>query len=91
MIIKSLYNLHSKPEKLYGYEDAPYKIPGLAYGQAMKNFKIRDPRLEAVIMKYPEYAYWYAYALGHRWPEAEPYIMQNSELWNEYKRNFDIK
>jgi hypothetical protein len=73
----TLYDLHSKPKELYGYEDAPYRIPELAYELAERNSEVRNPRLEAAIMRDPRYAYRYArYVLKQRWPAAESYIMQ---------------
>jgi len=73
----NLYDLHSNPEQLHGFDIAPYKIPAFAYDLARKNPELR-PKFEPVIAKDPEYAYYYAYyILKRRWPEAEPYIMKD--------------
>ena len=75
----NLYNLHSNPEELHGFDIAPYKMPDLAYELAKKNPELR-PKLEPAIMKDPMYAYRYAdYILERRWPEAEPYIMKDPQ------------
>ncbi len=73
----NLYNLHSNPEELHGFDIAPYKLPKLAYGLAKSNPKLR-PKLEPAIMKDPRWAFYYAlYVLKRPWSEAEPYIMKD--------------
>ncbi len=73
----NLYDLHSNPEGLYGFDVAPYKMPKLAYELAKRNRKL-GPKLEPVIMKDPMCACLYALnVLERRWSEAEPYIMKD--------------
>ena len=84
----TLYDLHNEPEKLYGYEDAPYKVPAVAFRQAMRNPRVRDSKLEAAIIQDLEYAYMYAaFILNERWPEAEKYIMKDPKYAYYYARN----
>ena len=82
----SLYQLHSNPESLYKYSEAPYRIPGMAYELAAKKYRRtgqRDPELERVIAQDPWSAYRYAaYVIKDRWPEAEPVIAQ--DLYSAY-------
>ena len=74
----NLYNLHSNPKELHGFDVAPYKIPELAYELAKSNPELR-PKLEPAIMKDPRWAYWYTrHVLNRPWPEAESVIMKNS-------------
>ena len=83
----NLYDLHSNPKELYGFDIAPYKLPWLAYDLAMKNSKLR-PKLEPAIMKDPEWAYEYAlYVLERPWPEAEPVIMKDPKYAYLYARD----
>jgi len=83
----NLYNLHTNPEQLHGFDIAPYKLPKLAYELAKKNPELR-PKLEPAIMKDPRYAYWYARDILKRpWPEAEPYIMKDPEYACYYARD----
>jgi hypothetical protein len=75
--MKNLYSLHSNPEQLFGYDQAKYRIPIVVYELAKKKPKLRK-QLEPVIMKDPEWAYFYARDVRKRpWPEAEPVIMTN--------------
>ncbi len=80
----SLYDLHSNPEELYGFDIAPYKMPELAYELAKKNPELR-PKLEPTIMKDPVHAVLYARHIRKRpWPEAETYIKKNMWMWLSY-------
>lgn len=78
----NLYNLHSNPEELYGYQRRS-EIPELAYEIAQDRYNKtgkRSPNLEPVIGSNPESACWYAYyILKRRWakigmPEVERVI-----------------
>ena len=72
-----LYDLHSNPEKLHGFDIAPYKIPKLAFELAKKKPEL-EPKLEDVIMKDPYLSYLYAFDVLRRpWPEAESVIMKD--------------
>jgi len=83
----NLYNLHSNPEELHGFDIAPYKLPDLAYELAKKNPELR-PKLEPVIMKDPRSAYYYVKDVRERrWPEAEPYIMKDAMRAYMYARH----
>ena len=84
--MSNLYQLHSDPDKLYGYDIAPYRIPGMAYDLAEKNPRLRK-KLEPVIMKDPQLACWYAIdVLRGRWSAAEPVIMKDPEGAYRYAR-----
>ena len=49
-------------------------------------FNFRFTEAEPMIMQYPENAYYYAQdTLEGRWPEAEPYIRKNENVWLDYK------
>jgi hypothetical protein len=53
--------------------------PEEAYYKCWENNK-RDKNLEKIIMKHPEYAYFYAReVIKGRWKEAEQYIINDSE------------
>ena len=81
--MSNLYQLHSDPSQLYGYDIAPYRIPDIAYELAETNLGLRK-KLEPVIMKSPEWAYTYAHwVLNGRWPAAEPVIMKDP-TWAYY-------
>jgi hypothetical protein len=82
--MSNLYQLHSDPDKLYGYDIAQYRIPGMAYELAEKNPRLRK-KLEPIIMQDPESAYLYAvHVLRKRWPAAEPVIMKSPEWAYRY-------
>ncbi len=73
----NLYDLHSKPKELHGFDIFPYKLPWLAYELAKTHPELR-PKLESAIMKDPRYAYYYVADIRkRRWPEAEPVIMKD--------------
>ena len=75
----NLYNLHSNPEQLHGFDVVPYKAPDIAYKLAKKNPELR-PKLEPSIMKDPYLSYLYAMdVLNRPWPKAEPYIMKDPQ------------
>jgi hypothetical protein len=57
--MKNLYSLHSNPEQLFGYDQANYRVPEMAYQLAKEKPELRK-QLEPVIMKDPEWAYRYA-------------------------------
>jgi len=80
----NLYNLHSNPKELYGFDVAPYKMPELAYELANTNPELR-PKLEPAIMKDPKYAYYYVRdVLKRPWPEAEPVIIKDPTVAADY-------
>ena len=87
----NLYQLHNNPQSLYGYKEAPYRIPSIAYELAAKKYRRpeqRDPKLESVIAQDPEWAFWYAYrVIKDRWPESEPVIAQDPGWAYWYARN----
>ena len=79
----NLYDLHSNPKELHGFDVVPYKAPDIAYGLAKTNPELRL-KLEPAIMKDPRYAFEYAWMVLERpWPEAEPHIMKNP-MWAYY-------
>ena len=63
----------------------------LAYKMAKELYektKQRSPELEEIIMKDPEYAYYYAsIVIKDRWPEAEPYVMKDPGYATYYAEN----
>ena len=77
----NLYQLHSNPESLYKYSEAPYRIPSLAFDIAEKQYQKtgqRDSELESVIAQDPKLAYRYAYSvIKKRWREAESVIARD--------------
>ena len=76
----NLYDLHSNPEELLGFDTVPYKMPALALELAKTQPELR-PKLESVIMKDPRYAFYYVADIRkRRWPEAEPAIMKDPEF-----------
>ena len=87
----NLYQLHSNPESLYGYSEAPYRIPSIAYELAAKKYRRtgqRDPKLESVIAQDPYRAYLYAHHfIRGRWPEGERVIAQDPGWACEYALN----
>ena len=84
----NLYDLHSNPKELHGFDIAPYKMPDFAYELAKKNPDLRL-KLEPVIMKDSWYAYLYALIILKRpWPEAEPYIIKN--LYHAYLYTLNV-
>jgi hypothetical protein len=69
------------------------QTPSDAYGFLTQVIKQRDPVLEKSFMKDPMTAYNYACYIEQRWPEAEPYIMQNPKVASLYWQeviNIDI-
>jgi hypothetical protein len=63
--MKNLYLLHSNPKKLFGYDQANYRVPRLAYELVKEKPELKK-QLEPIIMKDPEWAYWYASELLRR-------------------------
>lgn len=52
----NLYQLHSNPQSLYGYNEAPYRVPRIAYDIAIQQYYKtgqRTPKLESVIAQDP--------------------------------------
>jgi hypothetical protein len=85
--MKNLYLLHSNPEQLFGYDQAIYRMPRLAYKLAWEKPGLRK-QLEPFIMKDPDWAYYYALdVLKRPWPEAEPYIMKDPQWAYWYALN----
>ena len=83
----NIYDLHSNPKELFGYDIAVSRVPDVFMPEVMKKKK-RRPDLEPYIMKDPESAYYYAKnILEKRWAEAEPHIMQNPTWAYAYARN----
>ena len=83
----NIYDLHSNPEELHGFDIAPYKLPKLAYMLAREKPELR-PKLEPVIMKDPWAACPYAmFILKRPWPEAEPVIMKDAMRAYMYARH----
>ena len=76
----NLYQLHTNPKKLYGW-DRRHKLPSVAYKLAFAKFvqtRERDSELEDSILQDGEWAYRYARdVIGGRWPEGEPAIAQD--------------
>ena len=74
----NLYDLHTNPEELHGFDNVMINAPKIAFDLAVKRPDLR-PRLEPTIMKNGNSAYWYSYIVLKRrpWPEAEPYIMKD--------------
>ena len=117
----NLYQLHTNPESLYKHNEAPYRVPSIAYELAAEKYRKtgkRTHKLESVIAQDPQWAFWYArfvikerwpeaepviaqdpysaydyarWVMQSRWPEAETVIAQDPELWELYKRYFEIK
>ena len=80
----NLYNLHTNPEQLEGYENR-LRIPQFAYEYGEK-YGFTDELVSAVA-KDPESAYWYAKnVIKDRWPEAEPVIAKDPKLGYWYAR-----
>ena len=86
----NLYQLHSNPKTLYGYERM-LEIPKIAYKQAEDKYYetgLRSPELEQVIGRDPQTAYLYAIGiLRKRWPEGEPAIATSPEFAYQYARS----
>ena len=86
----NLYDLHSNPKELHGFNIAPYKIPELAYFLAKRNPAL-IPELEPAMMKDPCWACIYATnILKRRWLEAEPAIAKDPQ-WAYYYAKFVLK
>lgn len=85
----SLYQLHNKPETLYGW-DRHLQVPSIAYEEVLNTYESnedRNPELEQVIARDPYYAYVYAVGiLRKRWPEGEPAIATSPEFAFNYAR-----
>lgn len=85
----SLYQLHNKPETLYGW-DRHLQVPSIAYEEVLNTYESnedRNPELEQVIARDPYYAYVYAVGiLRKRWPEGEPAIATSPEFAYQYAR-----
>lgn len=82
----NLYNYHSNPSTLNGYNDRMRLVPEEAYEYALKKQK-RIPELEPIIMKDLAFAYRYAKnIIKSRWPEAESLIMKNSAFAYGYAK-----
>ena len=83
----NIYDLHSDPKELFGYDIAVSRVPDIFMPEVIKK-KRRRPDLEPYIMKDPKWAYSYAInVLKKRWPEAEPTIMKDARWAYEYARN----
>lgn len=86
----NIYRYHSNSEQLTGHEDRVYLVPELAYNYARKQ-GTRAPEVEPTIMRNPLFALEYAdEVIGDRWLEAEPVIMKDSDVWDEYITHFQI-
>jgi len=83
----NLYDLHSKPETLKGYEQR-FQIPHLAYEEAQKIWDKtgkRIPKLEQAIAKDPKLAYQYANeVIMQKFPLGEPVFAKDPELAFNY-------
>ena len=94
----NLYQLHSNPKTLYGYERM-LEIPKIAYKQAEDKYYetgLRSPELEQVIGRDPQTAYLYALnILKRRWadigmPEVEQAIGRDP-MWACHYAIFTLK
>jgi len=77
----NLYDLHTKPETLKGYEQR-FQVPELAYREAARIFnktKKRVPELEHTFAKVSRFADEYAYLIRERFLEGEPAIAKDPE------------
>lgn len=89
----NLYQLHSDPESLYGYKEARYRIPKVAwdYVSNMPRGKFqRDPKIERAILQDPRTAVQYVltfFPKGERWPEAEPLFLKDPNSAFHYVRH----
>ena len=81
----NIYNLHSNPETLAGFDqraEVPEILEELVYTK-------QEPAIEQKIMQDPYWAYRYARdVLEERWPEAEPVIMKDPKSAYLYARSF---
>ena len=86
----NLYNFHSNPEELNGYEEKVFIVPSLAYEflrKMQRQGKIidRDDEIENTLSKHPRFAYLYARNFLHsRFKEGEPAILTSPEWATEY-------
>ena len=74
----NFYELHTKPEQLYGY-DRIMEIPQIAW--EMTNDK-QKRKMTDIWLKDPITACEYAQLIGKAWPQAEPIIAQDT--WASY-------
>ena len=70
-----LYELHSRPEELYGYNQR-YKIPSIAL-EIIQDDESRTDLLKYIIKSPTEAFYYSKDVIDGRWLEAEPYIMKS--------------
>ena len=82
----NLYNLHTNPEQLEGYENR-LRVPKMAYEYG-KKYGFTDELVSAVA-KHPEWAYVYAYrVIKGRFPEGEPAIATDPNAAYHYANLF---
>lgn len=86
VIMLTVYNFHTNPEKLFGFERAEFEIPELAWARTEYSERERK-QLEHVWAKDPEYAYRYATTTGHRFILGEPVIATDPQYAWIYATN----
>jgi hypothetical protein len=76
----NLYNYHSNPEQLHGYEQAHESVPIIIWEKYKKNPEELRKR-EDILAQDPEYSYRYARdVLNGPFPKGEDAIAQRSAM-----------
>jgi len=92
--VRYAYNFRNDFEGKGRWREAePYIATDMGATQDYISYNLEEERFieaEDNIMKDPKMANWYSnIILGTPWPEAEQYIKQDPDIWNEYKSNWD--